>query len=201
MNKEYLEALEHVYYGSQGYGETDKYYKYLKEYLESIDNANPSEALECLESYINNIIFAKDLINQKQQLLTNITTIKQALQRLESIDNAEPSAALETLKILEETISPLLEPVLAEYEDELSDKITANYFALEQALLKAREQEKENELLREIIKSFFDRGCPLHQYTDKAGTLQIEVDDECSTMHLGKFKGIDLDKFLKEVLE
>ena len=93
MNKEYLEALEHVYYGSQGYGETDKYYKYLKEYLESIDSA-------------------------------------------------EPSAALKTLKVLDETISPLLEPVLAEYEDELSDKITANYFALKQALLKAEKDEK-----------------------------------------------------------
>ena len=50
MNKDYLDALEHVYYGSQGYGETDKYYKYLKDYLESIDNANPSEALECLKA-------------------------------------------------------------------------------------------------------------------------------------------------------
>ena len=49
MSKEYLEALEHVYYGSQGYGETDKYYKYLKDYLEYIDNANPSEALEGLK--------------------------------------------------------------------------------------------------------------------------------------------------------
>ena len=121
-------------------------YNVLKTYLKSIDNTNPSEALNGLESYINNIIFAKDLINQKQQLITNITTIKQAL-------------------------------------------------------LKAREQEKENELLREIIKSFFDRGCPLHQYTDKSGILQIEVDNECSTMHLGKFKDVDLDEKLKEVLE
>ena len=176
-------------------------YNVLKTYLKSIDNANPSEALQGLESYINNIIFAKDLINQKQQLLTNITAIKQALQRLESIDNAEPSEALKTLDTLDKVISPLLEPVLAEYEDDLSDKITANYFALKQALLKAREQEKENELLKEIIKSFFDRGCPLHQYTDKEGTLQIEVDDECSTMHLGKFKDVDLDEKLKEVLE
>ncbi len=48
MSKQ-LEALEHIYYGSQGYGETDKYYEYLKNYLESIDNANPSEALEDLE--------------------------------------------------------------------------------------------------------------------------------------------------------
>lgn len=52
MTKE-LEALEHIYYGSQGYGETDKYYKYLKEYLEQIDNAKPSEALECLKHIKN----------------------------------------------------------------------------------------------------------------------------------------------------
>ena len=272
MSKE-LEALERLKTAPTFMGGTIEYqactksetlllqdYEIVKQALlelQSIKEANPSEALNGLESYINNIIFAKDLINQKQQLLTNITAIKQALERLESIDNAEPSEALKTLKVLDETISPLLEPVLAEYEDDLSDKITSNYFALEQALLKAREQEKEkllfknihntkvktplvsifegiskderfkftehiyyhweemkealedknnelekeNELLREIIKSFFDRGCPLHQYTDKQGILQIEIDNECSTMHLGKFKDVDLDKKLKEVLE
>ena len=127
--------------------------------------------------------------------------VREALQRPEAIETANPSEALKTLEVLDKIISPLLEPVLAEYEDDLSDKITANYFALKQSLLKAREQEKENELLKEIIKSFFDRGCPLHQYTDKAGILQIEVDGECSTMHLGKFKDVDLDEKLREVLE
>lgn len=52
MTKE-LEALEHIYYGSQGYGETDKYYNYLKEYLEAIDNAKPSEALKGLKHIKN----------------------------------------------------------------------------------------------------------------------------------------------------
>lgn len=132
-------------------------------------------------------------------LLQDYEIVKQALLELESIKEAEPSEALKTLEVLNKTISSLLEPVLAEYEDDLSDKITSNYFALKQSLLRAREQ--ENELLKEIIKSFFDRGCPLHQYTDKDGVLQIEVDDECSTMHLGKFKGVDLDEKLKEVLE
>ena len=127
--------------------------------------------------------------------------VREALQRPEAIETANPSEALKTLEVLDKIISPLLEPVLAEYEDDLSDKITANYFTLKQSLLKAREQEKENELLKEIIKSFFDRGCPLHQYTDKAGILQIEVDGECSTVHLGKFKDVDLDEKLKEVLE
>lgn len=73
--------------------------------------------------------------------------------------------------------------------------------AIKQALLKAQEQEKENELLKEIIKSLFDRGCPLHQYTDKEGVLTIEVDSECSIMRIGIYKGVDLDKKLKEVLE
>lgn len=64
-----------------------------------------------------------------------------------------------------------------------------------------KKQEIENELLKEIIKILFDRGCPLHQYMDKKGTLLIEVDAECSTVYLGEFKGVDLGKKLKEVLE
>ena len=57
---------------------------------------------------------------------------------LEAIDNANSNEALKTLEKLDKIISPLLEPVLAEYEDDLSDKITANYFALKQALLKTQ---------------------------------------------------------------
>lgn len=72
---------------------------------------------------------------------------------------------------------------------------------IKKVLLKVQEREKENELLKEIIKSLFDRGCPLHQYVDKEGILTIEVDDECSIMRLGELKGVDLDKYLKEVLE
>ena len=70
-----------------------------------------------------------------------------------------------------------------------------------QDLDRLEELEIENELLKEIIRSFFDRGCPLHQYIDKDFGLAIEVDNECSTMILGEFKGVDLDKKLKEVLE
>ena len=154
------------------------------------------EALECLEC-----LYCEPDDYRGSDRAKDYNTIKQALLELQSIKKANPSEALKTLDVLDRIISPLLEPVLAEYEDDLSDKITANYFALKQSLLKAREQEKENELLKEIIKSFFDRGCPLHQYTDKEGILQIEVDSECSTMHLGKFKGVDLDEKLREVLE
>lgn len=127
-------------------------------------------------------------------LTEDFDTVEKALLELQSIKEAESSEALKILGVLDKLISPLLEPVLAEYEDDLSDKITSNYFALRQALLKAREQERENELLKEIIKSFFDSGRTYHQYTDKDGRLQIEVDDECPIMPLGKFKDVDLDK-------
>jgi len=80
MSKE-LEALEHIYYGSQGYGETDKYYKYLKNYLQSIDNTKPSEALEELEQDIKGRVI---LAENRQLKLCAV--IKQAL--IKSQENA-----------------------------------------------------------------------------------------------------------------
>lgn len=121
----------------------------------------------------------------------------------EAIDQANPSEALESL---EEIIHEFNEPhyeLSGEYSfrNELLRRCENEVNIIKQALLKAQEQEKENELLKEIIKSFFDRGCPLHQYINSKGELMIEVDDECSTMILGEYKGVDLDKKLKEVLE
>ena len=74
------------------------------------------------------------------------------------------------------------------------------YDTIKRALLKAQEQERENDILNEIIRRLFDRGCPLYQYIDKDFGLTIEVDDECSIMHLGDYKGVNLDQKLKEVL-
>jgi hypothetical protein len=89
-----------------------------------------------------------------------------------------------------------------EIEDGLLKEVyMRDYKIIQQASLKIQELEKENEILKEIIKSLFDRGCPLHQYTDTKGVLQIEVDNDCSTIHLGEFKGVDLDNKLKEVLK
>ena len=115
---------------------------------------------------------------------------KKTYSRLETIDNANSSEALECL---EKVHSRLPQWDLSRNVDQCN--------IIKQALLKAQEQEKENELLKEIIKSLFDRGCPLHQYIDKDFGLTIEVDDECSIMHLGEYKGINLDEKLKEVLE
>ena len=116
--------------------------------------------------------------------------VLKALQSLEAIDNSSPSEALECL---EKVYSRLPQWDLSRNVDQCN--------IIKQALLKQQEQEKENELLKEIIKSLFDRGCPLHQYIDKEGVLTIEVDNECSIMRLGEFKGVDLDAKLKEVLE
>ena len=74
--------------------------------------------------------------------------VREALQRPEAIETANPSEALKTLEVLDKIISPLLEPVLAEYEDDLSDKITANYFALKQSLLKAEKELKALEIIK-----------------------------------------------------
>lgn len=124
--------------------------------------------------------------------------VEKILLEYEQIKNTNPSEALESLEdigfaALNECYGPPYTRISDEYDEDF--KTIKNY------ILKSQKQEKENELLKEIIKSFFDRGCPLHQYTDKEGILTIEVDNECSIMHLGEFKGVDLDKKLKEVLE
>lgn len=154
----------------------DKHFKYknivnfncehIKEELESIDNAEPSEALKCILDIKNNYKF---YVHNKKDIDYQCNTIKQALL------NAQ--------------------------ENVRSEEILQKYYQEGITLDSVRELKKENEVLKEILKSFFDRGCPLHQYTDKDGMLLIEVDNECSTMHLGKFKGVDLDAKLKEVLE
>ena len=95
--------------------------------------------------YLDDILKNEPMTLNKRMI---IECIKEKIQRIEAIDNAKPSEALRALEVLEKIISPLLEPILAEYEDDLSDKITANYFALKQALLKAQEQEKVLEIIK-----------------------------------------------------
>jgi len=109
-----------------------------------------SKELEEIKSIVAIHFGALGFLNpsENEQILKDRDKVLNALQRLESIDNAKPSEALKTLEVLDKTISPLLEPILVEYEDDLSDKITANYFALKDALLKAQEQEKVLEIIK-----------------------------------------------------
>lgn len=82
----------------------------------------------------------------------------------------EITEALKTLEVLDKIISPLLEPVLAEYEDDLSDKITANYFVLKEALLKAQKEHKALDIIKEknvdlrTLKACFKVECGLQEY-------------------------------------
>lgn len=124
--------------------------------------------------------------------------IENGLKHLEAINNANPSDALDCLE--EIGFVPLNECCGYPYT-RISDEYDEDFKTIKNYILKSQEQEKENELLKEIIKSFFDKGCPLHQYIDKEGILTIEVDSECSIMRLGVYKDADLDKKLKEVLE
>lgn len=82
-----------------------------------------------------------------------------------------------------------------------SKEVVEAFDVIEKGLQRLEAIEKENEQLKEIIKSLFDEGCPLHQYIDDKFGLTIEVDDECSIMQLGEFKGVDLNKKLKEILK
>lgn len=72
--------------------------------------------------------------------------------------NKKLEGAFEALEVLDKTITPLLEPVLARYEDDLSNIINANYFVLKETLLKAQENEKEIAKYKQLEK---DLGCPL----------------------------------------
>ena len=139
------------------------------------------------------------------ELTEDYDLIKKALLELKSIKEANP---IEALKYVNGKIADL-EDDLQHYTMVEKDKCKEFFIRedlkqftnIKQTLLNAQEQEKENDILKEIIKSLFDRGCPLHQYVDKDWGLTIEVDDECSIMHLGKYRGVDLDEKLKEVLK
>ena len=166
---------------------------------------------------------SREFIMQLESIIKNLRRdnqlLKEELLKYKAIENSKPSEALECLELIGKVLRYVR--MLDDYDEEFS--------TIKQALLKSQElanenellkafitdcekgdtplksalfrEKKENELLKEIIKGLFDRGCPLHQYTDKEGVLQIEVDDECSIMRLGEFKGVDLDAKLKEVLE
>lgn len=116
--------------------------KNAKTYYTSNDNAEPSEALECLEHIkkddFNMIITTYPPIPAYNGITKDdmFNKIKQALKRLESIDNANPSEALEGLERLEYYHIRSVNDLGCK-EHRLKDIST-----IKQALLKAQEQEK-----------------------------------------------------------
>lgn len=142
---------------------------------------------------------------EKREIRYCIDKIKEREQRLEAIDNSKPSEALNYLNQFVNEMTYCLEhpkEFVKGYEKQIFWKYKNTFeTTIKQVLLKAQEQEKENELLKEIIKKFFENGTPLFQYTNSQGKLMIEVSDAMPIFNLGKYKDIDLDKKLKEVIE
>ena len=173
---------------------------------------------EYLQLLGNKIRYKKEYIKDDLYRLyikkNEIEFLEKELQRLGQIDNTKPSEALKWLnrfKGIELSAMPFKSEDGATKEVNLNEvrivgsPLNNDYRkfvnTIEQTLIKSQETEKENELLKEIIKILFDEGCPLHQYNDDRLGLTIEVDDNCSIINLGEFKGVDLNKFLKEVLD
>ena len=107
--------------------------------------------LQALEKFLDDYLTLCEKLhtNRQEKMLLDKNSPYNVLKTyLQFINNAESSEALKSLEVLDKIISPLLEPVLAEYEDDLSDKITANYFALKQSLLKAEKELKALEIIK-----------------------------------------------------
>lgn len=75
-------------------------YNVLKTYLESIDNANPSEALECLRNMCNDKAISdyilyncldEDIFNIKQSLFKQLEQEKVLKELIKLIDDLEPT--------------------------------------------------------------------------------------------------------------
>lgn len=146
----------------------DKVLNYLTKF-DAIDNANPSKALkelEEIENYINNIIFAKDLRNQKQQLLTNITIIKQALLNAQENERIlDHERELNNQLILEAQEKEKVLNVI--FKKPLQSATTINYLKINQVFHdmldyerycltvkeKIRNTEEEFDLLKKVVKS------------------------------------------------
>ena len=104
------------------------------------------EYLEALESFYW-ILSEKSKYKYINSELEKYEIVKKALQRLESIDNSNPSEALECLVEIGKTLMFTDEETL---ESKSLKEVMPNYYAtIEQALLKAQEQEKVFEIIKE----------------------------------------------------
>ena len=121
------------------------------------------------EAYSDHEPLTESQRDSRQCFMNYCKNIKQSLLELKQIKETKPSEALESLDYLS----------TFKFETDILFGSTKAFPRIRQALLKAQELEKENELLKEIIKILFDRGSPLHLYMDNELGLTIETDDDC----------------------
>jgi len=112
--------------------------------LEAIDNANPSEAMECLK-HIKKYYIPEPCSAKTYDCLD---TIKQALKRLESIDNANPSEALECLEKIIDNLDDYADFEIKQEANEYIDTI-------KQALLKAEQDKKKLNKIEKLTNLFY----------------------------------------------
>lgn len=153
MSKEYTQALDDLFglvtfqksLTKEQFRRAQKHFEILEsalQRLEAIDNANPSEALKCLEE-IKSYFDWGFMKEAKKAFTPNLETIKQALQRLESIDNANPSEALECLEKLSKS--------MPQYDSWIKYIDT-----IKEALLKAEQDKKKTRCWDIVVKKNVD---------------------------------------------
>jgi len=171
MSKE-LEALERLYCSGNlqlDYVLSNKHkqdYESIEqalERLEAIDNADPSEALNCLE-FICKILNEKR-IDVKWLFKHDYNIIIQALQRLKSIENANLSKALECLEKLS-------------YTSQGYGNWKEYYTTIKQALLKKQE-------LQEPFKTGVDIGVIKPKQYLKWDNLQFSLETKTQRVRMG----------------
>lgn len=101
--------------------------------------------------------FNKVELKNDKNVNKSLDIIEQALQRLEAIDNTNPSKVLEELEMLHDCSTAIQElpssnwVEYAENEAELDLKLYFGYENIKQALLKAQEDKKKVEALKELF--------------------------------------------------
>ena len=117
-------------------------------------------------------------------------TIEQALERLEAIDNANPSEALECLEWLTSSLigkyNLFYEEVIInekEYKESI-EFIKDDYNIIKQALLKAQ----ENTRSEEILQKYYQEGITL----DSVRALKQERDNYKKVLEIIKEKAVDV---------
>ena len=89
-----------------------------------------SKELEALEKFLDDYLTLCEKLhtNRQEKMLLDKNSPYNVLKTyLQFINNAESSEALKSLEVLDKIISPLLEPVLAEYE------VTVNFKCMQNA--------------------------------------------------------------------
>ena len=176
MSKE-LEALEKVYYGSQGYGVCDENYKIVKEALqrlEAIDNTNPSEAMKSLDRLEYYHTTSVHDLGCKEHRLEDINNIKQYI--LKSQEQEKENAR----------------------NEEILQKYYQEGITLDSVRVLKQERDKYKEVLKVIFKKNVDIWLLKSCLTVEQYNFSITKIDNCDVFNLTKEDFELLKRYIKK---